>query len=253
MVELQILSNMVYIKRFSLLLILLQIACDQPDAWNCTKVRGETVVQQRSLSGFRGIEIFDHLEVVLIQSDQNSVEIETGKNLINDITTIVKDSMLSIRDLNKCGILRDKREVAKVNVYFDKIEYLESRSSYRVYSLDTLRFDDELLISKRSNGTLDLTVNASHVAVYSNEYGDTNIKGNSTTASVLHQGNGQVDLSQLYTSVSGIYLQGSGTCLVNCVDKLVGDIIRNSKAVVYGSPSNIDVKILDQASIEYRP
>ncbi|HBK71121.1 MAG TPA: hypothetical protein DDZ39_05595 [Flavobacteriaceae bacterium] len=67
---------------------------------------GAIVNKTISLTNFSKVIIHEGIEIELKQGSENSIQIYYGKNLIDNISTIVKNELLSI-DNSTCNLIRD--------------------------------------------------------------------------------------------------------------------------------------------------
>jgi hypothetical protein len=111
------------------LLLLLFCACQKSENRSCVKGRGESATESRDLALFDKVAIYDYIDYIFIQDSTDRVVIRTGENLMNRISTEVKDGRLTIRDDNKCHWLRKLPVEIEVVVHFTGLKEFYSASS----------------------------------------------------------------------------------------------------------------------------
>ncbi len=96
---------------------------------NCLKSTGKITVEERYTEDFNAISLNDNIDVVLINSDKNLIEVKAGENIIDGISTEVIDTVLIIENRNKCNWLRDLDTELKVLIYRDSIRDIQYNST----------------------------------------------------------------------------------------------------------------------------
>ncbi len=252
MVGLQILLSMflpIKFRYFISAVLILFVSCNSEDSWDCFKTAGKVQIEYRDLEDFDKVSIFDKVEVELIQSDKNGIEIRAGKNLISGVVSKIEGDRLVIQNQNKCELLRNSDHIINLKLFFDSLINIQVYSSGSVFSRDTL-FLKKLNISKQSNGDLSITLKSENVFIYSNEYGDALINGKIGNVSIRQQGVGMVDFSRCQIDSASIFTQGPGQIQIFSKYKIQGEIIRTGKVVLFGDPIE-DILIKDQGKLIY--
>ena len=83
------------------------VGCDSPKAWDCIQTSGDIVEKDVSMSYFRHIIVWDGVQLILSNGNNERVVVQSGENLIDDIKVRVEDSILKISNLNNCNLIRD--------------------------------------------------------------------------------------------------------------------------------------------------
>lgn len=224
------------------------LSCNSTDGWDCIKTRGDVITDFRSLDSFKRIYVYDKLDVELLQSESNAIEVIGGENLLPKITSEINGEDLIIRNENKCELIRNSDTRALVRIYFDSITNLEVFCSGFVRSIDTISVD-QLFMSKRSNGDLFLTLNCNRVFIYSNEYGDAIFNGNIDRVSVRQEGVGLVDFSQCLANISNVETRGPGETRVNVQNKITGLVKGNGVLKVFGNPIERGINVIEDGQV----
>jgi hypothetical protein len=113
------------------------ISCKKENLYDCFKTAGPTETRIREISGFKIIELQDHIDLHLTQGPVFEVKVEAGKHLHMNIRTEIKDSTLRIENRNRCNWVRSPKK--KINVYIT-MPYLYSIKNNGV---GTVYFDNE--------------------------------------------------------------------------------------------------------------
>ena len=82
---------------------------------------GPTVSQTRELENFTQVYVNDYINVSLVRSDTCYIEITTGKNIIDNITTEVNDGILTIKNTTTFNWIRPYEYKCEATLYFKDI------------------------------------------------------------------------------------------------------------------------------------
>jgi len=74
---------------FILIVPLLFWACDTENAWDCFQDSGELVQQEYDVPLFKKIQVWERVQLIVQQGNTQSVRVQTGSNLINEIQVVV--------------------------------------------------------------------------------------------------------------------------------------------------------------------
>ena len=101
---------------------------------------GEVITEERGLPGnITAFDIRDDISVIFVKSDFPHLEIKTGANLIEGITTTVTDNRLVLRNENKLNWMRPYDYPLEVTVFFNELNTINYESIGTVKSLDSIR------------------------------------------------------------------------------------------------------------------
>ena len=81
---------------------------------DCVKSSGDFITKEVEVPQFNKIIVYNGISLVITQGEYYKVEIKTGSNLIDDISVIVSDEMLILKDNTICNWARD---YGKTTVY----------------------------------------------------------------------------------------------------------------------------------------
>jgi len=126
-------------KIFLLSFVLLILSCNSENGIGCFKKQGPLQSKELSVENFSKINISHGIELIVKQSEEQSIQLTAGKNLINNIKFEVIDSELKITDENGCEMLRNYHP-AKVYITTPVLEKIYSISQYSVRSDGVLTF-----------------------------------------------------------------------------------------------------------------
>jgi len=129
------------------------IACNSEEALDCFQTSGGIVQRHFNLPSFTKIRIEDDVSLVVRQGDTQEVIIETGQNLLNDVSVNVVDNTLVIQDNNRCNFVRDFG-ITKALITVLDLKEIRNASEFDVMSEGPLHFPTLNLVSNTS-GNID--------------------------------------------------------------------------------------------------
>ena len=215
--------------------------CKKAEDRRCFKNLGDITFESRSLPPYSFVVLEDHIDLILTDTIDNSMVVESGANLIGFIVTEVSNDTLFIRDDNKCSFLRDFRFKTKIHLntmHLNKV--LLNGSGNLSNAMPTNR--NITVDANRANGNIDLTLGCDSCSFIVN-VGVTKIvlSGTCENSYFYYFGHGNVDASQLLSANALIHWNSTGWLKVNATSSIRG-IIESSGNVYYsGNPTIVDV------------
>ena len=134
-------------KLLFILSFLLIIACDSEDTGDCFQKAGPIIQQEIIVSSFNKVLVNRDIELIIKEGITQSVIIETGKNLINDVVAEVVDGRLTLTDNNTCNYIRDYG-ITKVYVTSSSITEIRSSTQYEISSDGVLSYPSLTVLSE---------------------------------------------------------------------------------------------------------
>ena len=105
------------------------ISCGKPEDRTCFKGSGDQVTEERSPGYFHSIEIYDLIDIKLIQDSTDHVVLRCGENILGHVSTEVENGVLTIRDENKCNWLRSLPVDIEIDVHFTEMRHVRNEGS----------------------------------------------------------------------------------------------------------------------------
>jgi hypothetical protein len=235
-----------------IIILIAFVSCNQEKAWDCAKTKGSQTTEVRHLGAFKSIFLFDKIQYNLIQDSINYLEVTTGKNILSNVKSEINNDQLSISLKHSCELFRKSDEIAKVDIHFNNVRSLQIFNSQLVKS-NTFINVEEFYISKRSNGNLDLKLNAKTAFIYSNEYGDTKLIGRINNMSTEQVGVGQIDLSNAIIEKAQVFINGPGETLIRCKKTLEANIRESGTLTIFGKPDSTSINLEGAGKVVYLP
>ncbi|NNC49050.1 MAG: DUF2807 domain-containing protein, partial [Flaviramulus sp.] len=94
-------------KQLYIVFLILIFACDSENAGDCFQKEGTIIQQEIIVANFDKIFVNRDIELIIEEGPTQKVVIETGKNLINDVSAAVANGELTLTDNNTCNYVRD--------------------------------------------------------------------------------------------------------------------------------------------------
>lgn len=231
-------------KLFNFLLsAFLLISCDDQGAFDCVKKAGKIVEMEIPVGDFKGIFLYDGVDLYIKQGQENNVVLKTGENLAPGVRFETKDGILSIRDENYCNWVRSYGDMA-VYVTTNQLQRIKHFGFGQISSVDTLKFESFVVESKNGPGDINLNIKSKSVNVISNSISNISISGATEKLTVgYYYGDGQFDGKNLISHGVSLLHLGTNIIAVHPIEKLTGSIESNGDVYYYHDPETLEVNI----------
>ena len=237
---------------FLMFFICLLISCNGDNVPDCFQNAGDTVKRPVDVSEFSTITVFENLNVVLKQGNEQLVEVETGEYLWNDVSVVVEDERLVLRNENSCNYVRD---YGLTTVYITSPNITEIRSStgLLISSDGALNYSSIDLIAESFNnpetattdGSFDLNLNATTVRIVVNGIAYFKLRGNTENFSVnVAAGDSRIEAENLISENVNVNHRGSNDVFVNPQQRLSGVVRGTGDLISINTPPEVDVEEL---------
>ncbi|WP_298556044.1 head GIN domain-containing protein [uncultured Algibacter sp.] len=232
-----------------ILLLFLIIACDSEDASDCFQKAGSIVQQEVTLSVFDKILVNRDIELIIKEGVTQTVTIETGKNLLNDVVAEVVDSRLTLTDNNTCNYVRDYG-ITKVYVTSPNITEIRSSTQYDISSDGVLSYPSLTILSEDFNAPGSFNVgdfrlqidNVSFITVFNN-LSVAYVSGETDNLRVTFAtGNSRFEGRNLIAQNVTVSNRGSNDMIVNPQQEITGKISGIGNVVGVNKPPIVDVE-----------
>ncbi|WP_411895800.1 head GIN domain-containing protein [Winogradskyella sp. A2] len=237
-------------KKIIYILCLLIFACDSEDANDCFQTAGDIIQVDVDVASFDRILVNRDVELIITESPEYKVTVETGENLINDVEIEVIGDRLVLTDNNNCNYVRDFG-ITKVYVEAPNLSEIRTSSQYDISSNGILNFDDITLLSEDFNGEGEFTVgdfrlslDSQNLSIISNNISFFYIDGEVDELFVgFFAGSGRFEGEDLIAQEVQINHRGSNDIIVNPQQSLTGLIRGTGNVISVNEPPLVDVEI----------
>lgn len=114
------------------------MACKKNNRFDCFKRTGVISAETRLLADFYIIDVYNNMNVFLIQDTINYVAIKAGSNLLSNIETSIEGTKLTIKNNNKCNFTRSYKQDIEVYIHFKKLDELIYQGTGPVTSINAI-------------------------------------------------------------------------------------------------------------------
>lgn len=230
----------IWISVVFLLPVMIWITSCAKDGGNCLTNSGPVILQDRIISDFDTIAMYDFVDVVLTQANENHVTVEAGQNIISGITTEVQNRVLVIRNHNTCNWLRSYNKPIIAHVSVKNLRSITYNSSADVTCTDTIRTPLLMIDTWGGCGTIDLTVKVNEGFFISHlGTADIRLRGVCNICSIYAGGYGLVQCSGLETGYAYAKNYGTNDCYVKTSKYLEATIGSVGNIYYSGNPGTL--------------
>ena len=124
--------------------------CDSEDTGDCFQTSGQIIQQEIVVTNFNRILVNRDIELIIKQGLDYEVVVETGENLINDVSVEVIGDQLVLTDANTCNYVRDFG-ITKIFVTTPTLTEIRCSTQLEISSNGVLSFNNLVLISENFN------------------------------------------------------------------------------------------------------
>ena len=225
------------------------IGCDTENAPDCFQRSGNIVRKEIEVPDFTRILVNPNVEMILKQGEETSVIIESGDNLIDEVTARVEGDRLILENTNDCNFVRDFNQT-KVFVTAPEITRIRSATQFDISSDGLLTYPDLSLASEDFNestgyttGTFHLNVDSENLSIVGNNIASFFIIGRVNNLVVgLYAGTGRFEGRELIAQNVRVFHRGSNKIIVNPQLSIKGEIRSTGDVISLNKPDIIEVE-----------
>jgi hypothetical protein len=179
---------------------------------------GNLTTQERSVSGFEGIESFGSFDISIVPSSTSSVKIEAEENLQPYIETYVDGRNLQIRSRDGYN-LRPRRDI-RIIVSGPVFNTIATHGSGSIIGRSPITANDDVKLEVAGSGNIEVEMIAKQISSSIAGSGNINVKGTSDHFSANIAGSGNIRAANLESGDADVQIAGSGNVDVFANDKL---------------------------------
>lgn len=207
---------------------------------SCQKNK-EISTETAFLSAFHTINFESYFDVILIQGNTHTIEIEGNEKVIKAIEYVVEDSVLTLKNKSNSMWLSPQKNKFKVYLTFGELKKINVIETCHIQSQGTIQGDElgVFFAGKLNEATLD--VNYSTVYYYNNHPcgGKLTLSGSCSFLKIWNYALMQVEASELYSNHVLIENYSKGDCSVRVSDLLEYSIFGEGNIIAYGNPNSL--------------
>ena len=227
-------------------------SCDSENASDCFQETGEIIREDVEVAEFTTITVFENITLVVKQGATQKVEIETGKNLRNEVAAVVEDGRLILSDTNDCNYVRDYVTTV-VYVTTPNLTSIRSSTGFPIRSDGVLSFENLSLLSESftnpeaetTDGEFNLDLNVTSLSITVNGIAYFNLRGNVGNLNInIAAGDSRIEAQELIAQNVNLNHRGSNDILVNPQLKISGVLRGTGDVLSYTRPTEVAVEEL---------
>ncbi len=238
-------------RKFLILLSLLAVlSCDSEDSGDCFQKAGKMITEEVTVSDFHEIQVYDKIKLYIEQGSEEKVVIETGKNLLNEITVEVVDGRLILKNENVCNLFRDYG-ITKIYVTFKDLDYLEHAGNIPLESVGKITLDDLWLVSENQAqdpeihtvGDFILDLEVQNLRITNDNYSNYFLTGSANSVNAFFAaGDGRLEGRDFIVQNYEIFHRGTNKLIVNPQQSLKGDIYSYGDVISVNRPPQVNME-----------
>ncbi len=169
------------LKKYLLILpflgLLLFAGCDTEDAPDCFQTAGKMVETEVQVEAFDELIVYKGINLFIEQGAEHKVIVETGENLMNEISVTVEEGRLILKNSNDCNFVRDYN-ITNIYVSVPNLTWLQNAGNTVIKSVGELHFpniwlrsfDQERVKEIYTVGDFDLHLKSDYVRVTGDDF-----------------------------------------------------------------------------------
>jgi hypothetical protein len=179
---------------------------------------GNVVTKEFNVSPFSELDVKGVFSVLLTQGNKEGVKVEADDNLQSLFEVKNNGSTLVISMKDNANFNSKKK--LKVYITFKKLKSMDLKTVGDISSENDLSFDD-LKISSKSVGSIDLKMTAQNIDVDNKSVGSVKLNGKAENAVIRNKGVGSVQAASFLVQKMDIENTGVGSAEVNAAKEIV--------------------------------
>lgn len=243
-----------------LMLFISFFGCNTENAPDCFQNAGDIIREEITVPDFTRIIVFENSGLVLKQGPETKVEVETGQFLRDEITAVVEDGRLVLRNENGCNFTREYG-ITKFYVTAPNILEIRSSTGLDIVSEGVLSYNNLVLISESfidpeaeyTSGLFDLEIENQSVTIVSNGLSYYKLRGATNNFNVtLAAGDSRVEAKDLVAQNIRINHRASNDILITPQVVLRGEISGTGDVISYNTPATVNVQELYKGKLIFK-
>ncbi len=224
-------------------------SCNNQGA-GCFDKAGDTKTVTVDVPTFTTIDVASNIDVQILTSGHDRIEVTTGENLISGISLKVEEDVLFIDNLNSCfwskGYVKPLVTIRNAD-----LASVVQHGYGRIYTTDTLVIAYLTIQVEDASGAVDLVLDAVSIRIVSNNIGPITLKGKSSNLKAgQFWSDGILNAKDLSVHNCTISHNGSNRMDLNVKNSLKGSINSIGNVYLFGqNPALIEVDLTDEGKV----
>jgi len=211
--------------------------CKKP---GCFETAGRMVTTERAASPFHQIDLNDKINLILTQDTTEKIKVEAGEHLQPNVSTTIKDGILTIDNNTHCNWLRNPSENINVYVSVKSLEKVLYNGSGNITSTNTLKGDNLGFYSRKGAGNIDVLMDVRQAFAYIySENADFRFSGKVDVCWSYTNARGSIDFSNLQVKKYIIEYGGVRDTYIQVSEDIDAIIYHTGNLYYKGNPAKI--------------
>ena len=200
-----------------------------------------------SQTPFNKISVFPGIGLVVKEGPEYAVSVQSGENIIEDVSVKIVDGMLILKDESGCNLVRAYGQT-KVYVTAPDLEELYSNTEKEIVSDGVLHYPILRLISMDffdgvGTGDFHIEVDNGQVVVEANHVAGFYLTGHTGQALYnFYDGIGRLEAGNLVADDVRVFHRGSNDMIVHPVQALSGNIYSTGNLISKSNPATVAIE-----------
>lgn len=200
---------------------------------------------ERAVGNFSSLKVYDRINVELIESSKNTVEISGDED--GRIEIINKNGELKVRTKTTQFL---KGENVRVKVYYDNLNEIQASQGAVIISNEILKVNALKLISNEGSSIiLELKVN--QLAVRGNSGGEFKLSGSAKSQDIVMNSGAVFNGEKIKGEQVSIAVNAGGEAKVYTTETISAKIRAGGNIKIYGNPKNRNISTLIGGKIHF--
>ncbi|MBR9913914.1 MAG: DUF2807 domain-containing protein [Algicola sp.] len=230
--------------------LLVLLSCNGENVPDCFQNAGDIIEKEFEVDSFTEITVFERIELIVSDAPTQSVRVQTGEYLMNDIDVKVEDGRLKLYNNNACNITRDYG-VTKVFVSAPNLTQIRNSSGLTVRSEGVLSYNALQLLSEdfedtegyHTDGNFNLEVDCNTMNIGVNNLSSVFLSGQVDTIFIgFYAGDARFEGRFLEAQDVTIFQRSSNDLIINAQQSLTGEIRSTGDVIAVNTPPVVDVE-----------
>ncbi|WP_047548028.1 head GIN domain-containing protein [Psychroserpens sp. Hel_I_66] len=237
-------------KLIYILFTVILLSCNGENVPNCIQNSGDIIERDFEVDAFTEITAFARVALIVTDAPTQSVTVQTGEFLINDIEVVVENGHLKLYNNNACNITRDYG-ITKVFVGAPNLTKIRNASGLTVRSEGVLSYNSLQLISEdfteedavNTDGDFNVEVDCDSLSIMVNNLSTTFISGEVGSLFLgYYSGDARFEGRNLIAQNVDIFQRSSNDLIINAQQSVTGEIRGTGDVILVNTPPIVDVE-----------
>lgn len=230
-------------------MMMLVSGCSSEKAPDCFQTAGNIIREEVELDTFSEIMVFEKVKLFIEHGNKQKVVVESGKNLLNEVSVRVQDGRLILRNENACNLFRDY-EITKVYVTSPNLTWIQTSTASAIESIGTLSYPELWLRSLNqekdpdihTDGDFILDLNVENLRITTDHISNYFLSGKVENFNAFFAaGDGRLEARNLVVQHYDIFHRGTNKLIVNPQQSLKADIYSYGDIISVNRPPVVNV------------